>query len=245
MRKSLVTLAASSLVTTAAVVGATPAGAAANCSSPTTVVSSTISPRTVVVGVSAFKGIEMTVKVRSNGCAVDRVEMGLYGPNFVDSYDLERGATSKGVTTYQKGLRITPGSLPSSEAGRWRSFISVWGKHNPNVAGPDFRILRAAHVKANAAPEPVKKGRQITVTGSLTRADWDTLTNRGYAGRKVQLQWRTSKGTFRTVKTVTSGRSGALRATVKATKDGCFRFSFKGSPTTGAAASAQDCVDVR
>ena len=38
----------------------------------------------------------------------------------LESYDLHAAGTSKGVTTYETGLRITPGDLPNSEAGTWK-----------------------------------------------------------------------------------------------------------------------------
>lgn len=50
--------------------------------------------------------------------------------------------------------------------------------------------------------------------------------------------------TYTTLKTVTTDSKGNLRATTKATADGCFRYSFTGTPTTPAVASAADYVDV-
>ena len=114
-----------------------------------------------------------------------------------------------------------------------------------DIAGT-AHIKRAAKVTVNASPEPVRKGRTITVTGSLTRADWKQRAYTGYQGRSVTLQFR-KKGstTYTTVKTVTSGSRGRLRTTVKATTDGYFRFVFSGSTTTGPATAAGDFVDVR
>ncbi|WP_340379852.1 hypothetical protein U5640_30950 [Streptomyces sp. SS7] len=108
------------------------------------------------------------------------------------------------------------------------------------------KIKRNAKVTVNASPEPVRKGRTITVTGKLTRANWETGTYAGYRGQSVKLQFR-KKGssTYTTVKTVTSGRGGTLRTTVKATKDGYFRYVFAGTGTTGPSTAAGDFVDVR
>ncbi len=244
MRKSLAALAACSLIPTALAASTAPAAAAVACSKPT-IVTTSISPKTVVVGISEIKGITATAKVRSNGCRVDRVEMGLFGPNFVDAYDLDKSGTSNGVTTYEKGLRITPGTLPNAEAGTWTSWFTVWGQKTAETAGPRIKIIRAARLTTNATPEPVSKGKTITVKGSLKRADWDTLTYRGYGNRKVELQWRTPNGGYTVVKTVTSAANGSVKASVKATKDGCFRFVFKGSTTTAPVVSTGDCVDVR
>ncbi|MBO4254213.1 hypothetical protein [Streptomyces griseorubiginosus] len=114
-----------------------------------------------------------------------------------------------------------------------------------DVAGT-AQFKRYATLTVNASPEPVKKGRTITVSGRLTRADWGSGKYSGYQGRPVQLQFR-KKGssTYTTLKTVTSGSGGSLRTTTKATRDGYFRFVFAGTDTTGPAKTAGDFVDVR
>jgi len=107
-------------------------------------------------------------------------------------------------------------------------------------------LKRYAQVTVNASPEPVKKGRTITVTGKLTRANWDSGTYTGYQGRPVQLQFR-KKGSsvYTTLKTVTSGVGGTLKTTTKAKTDGYFRFVFTGTSTTGPSTATGDFVDVR
>ncbi|MFH8391454.1 hypothetical protein [Streptomyces sp. NPDC018036] len=107
-------------------------------------------------------------------------------------------------------------------------------------------IKRYARITVNASPEPVKAGRTITVTGRLTRANWESGTYTGYAGRPVRLEFR-KKGSsvYTALKTVTSSGDGTLRTTVKARTDGSFRFVFTGTPTTGPATAAGDFVDVR
>ncbi len=98
---------------------------------------------------------------------------------------------------------------------------------------------------ANASPDPVKKGKTVKVTGSLTRADWETLTYRGYGDKSVKFQWRSTKGSYRPLKTVTSTSEGTLKSTIKATRDGCFRYVFMGSTNTAPVTSAGDCIDVK
>ncbi|MFJ8111649.1 hypothetical protein [Streptomyces sp. NPDC096132] len=108
------------------------------------------------------------------------------------------------------------------------------------------RFKRAGKVTVNASPEPVKKGRTITVTGKLTRANWESRTYTGYQGQAVKLQFR-KKGssTYTTLKTITTGSGGKLRTTTKATGDGYYRFVFAGTGTTGPSTAAGDYVDVR
>ncbi|MET7981832.1 hypothetical protein [Streptomyces sp. NPDC005281] len=114
-----------------------------------------------------------------------------------------------------------------------------------DVAGTT-RFERYSKITVNASPEPVKAGRTITVTGSLTRANWERGTYTGYESRPVQLQFR-KKGssTYTTLKTVTSGGGGTLKTTTKARTDGYFRFLFAGTSTTGPATATGDFVDVR
>ncbi|WP_327724278.1 hypothetical protein [Streptomyces europaeiscabiei] len=99
---------------------------------------------------------------------------------------------------------------------------------------------------ANAAPEPVKKGKTITVTSKLTRANWDTNKFPAYGGQSVKLQFK-KKGTsvYKDVKTVKTSSAGALKTTVKATVDGSYRYVFAGSAGTAAVTSAADAVDVK
>ncbi|WP_405558379.1 hypothetical protein OHV08_31195 [Streptomyces canus] len=112
--------------------------------------------------------------------------------------------------------------------------------------GSGVQIKRTAKLTVNASPEPVKKGGTITVTGKLTRANWETGTYTGYTSQKATLQFRAKSATsYTTVKTVTSGTGGALKTTTKATKDGYYRYVFAGTTTTGSATVAGDYVDVR
>ncbi|WP_406366487.1 hypothetical protein [Streptomyces sp. NBC_00645] len=108
------------------------------------------------------------------------------------------------------------------------------------------QIKRAAKLTVNAGPEPVTKGKTLTVTGSLTRANWYSSEYAGYTGQPVALQFK-AKGAsaYTTVKTVTSGTAGALKTTVKASADGTYRFSFAGTSTTGAKTATGDYVDVK
>ena len=108
------------------------------------------------------------------------------------------------------------------------------------------QVKRAAKLTVNAGPEPVTKGKTLTVTGGLTRANWYSGEYAGYTGQPVALQFK-AKGAsaYTTVKTVTSGTSGALKTTVTASADGTYRFSFAGTSTTGAKAATGDYVDVK
>ncbi|MFJ9379609.1 hypothetical protein [Streptomyces sp. NPDC101455] len=134
-------------------------------------------------------------------------------------------------------------------AGAWKVLAGAQDTHDnwteTDVAGT-ASFKRYARVTVNASPEPVKKGRTITVTGKLTRANWEIGTYTGYQGRPVQLQFR-KKGSsvYTALKNVTTGVGGTLKTTTKAKTDGYYRFVFTGTPTTGPSTATGDFVDVR
>ena len=148
MRTTLAATAACSLIAVGAITTLAPATAdAATCTRPT-IRSTTIDRPTVVLGTALPKGITITTKIKTNGCRIDRVEAGLYGPNFLDSYDLDKVGTSNGVTTYDTGLRISPGDLPNTEAA-CAEVLSL--PVHPGV-GPDdlARVAEAVNAVAKA-----------------------------------------------------------------------------------------------
>ncbi|MFB6817530.1 hypothetical protein ACFCV8_23580 [Streptomyces sp. NPDC056347] len=148
----------------------------------------------------------------------------------------------------------------NSDATTWKvSGVAVdFNGQDPNNADPSqigwalqdglgtSKLQRFSKLTVNAAPEPVKKGKTLTVTGKLSRANWDDLKYHGYATQSVKLQFR-KKGssTYTTVKTIKSSSTGALKTTVKASVDGYWRYSFAGTATTPAVSAAGDFVDVK
>ncbi|MFD8734642.1 hypothetical protein ACFV06_06940 [Streptomyces sp. NPDC059618] len=107
-------------------------------------------------------------------------------------------------------------------------------------------IQRFSKLTVDATPEPVKKGKTITVTGALTRANWDDNAYHGYTAQPVKLQFRPAgSSTYTTLKTVTTDSSGKLKTTTTATADGYFRYSFAGTSTTSAVSATGDYVDVQ
>ncbi len=107
-------------------------------------------------------------------------------------------------------------------------------------------LQRASRIAVNVGPEPVKKGKTITVTGKLIRANWDAGNYGGYATQPVKLQFRKNgTNTYTTVKTIKTTTRGDLKTTVKATADGFFRYVFAGNTTTPAVTAAADFIDVK
>ncbi|MGW0629689.1 calcium-binding protein [Streptomyces sp. NPDC002758] len=109
-----------------------------------------------------------------------------------------------------------------------------------------FHVQRYSKLTVNASPEPVVKGRTITVTGKLTRANWEDHLYHGYTEQPVKLQFRKAgTSTYSTVKTVYTDSSGNLKTTVTASADGYWRYYFPGTTTTAAAKATGDFLDVK
>ncbi|KPI06263.1 hypothetical protein OK074_4241 [Actinobacteria bacterium OK074] len=134
-------------------------------------------------------------------------------------------------------------------AGTWKLFLGGYdlyanASYDDDVA--TTHIKKVSRLTLNATPEPVKKGKNITVTGKLTRANWNDGTYASYTGQKVLLQYRPkTSDTYTTLKTVTSGTGGALKAITVAKADGYYRFTFATNTSTAASKSASDYVDVK
>jgi hypothetical protein len=209
----------------------------------------------VVVGTHAVVRFPIAVKA-THASGVYQADATLFSPSYAvvhtDGGQKLDCAETKPTTTCTASYTIDPIKVfyqDNAPAGTWRVFLHVdaW-EGTPYKSNDVYRVkvLRAARLTANATPEPVRKGRTITVKGILTRADWSTDKYVGFRGQSVKLQFR-KKGTstYTTVKTVTSGSGGSVSATAKAGSDGSYRFTFPGTGTTAAITASGDFVDVR
>ncbi|MFF3250184.1 hypothetical protein ACFYWP_04100 [Actinacidiphila glaucinigra] len=168
------------------------------------------------------------------------------------------------TATCKGSIDIYPadGELLNSDAGAWKAGALAMAFNGQDPLSPDFdmtqvgyadqgglastRVQRYSRLTVNAAPEPVRKGKTLTATGKLTRANWETNTYKGYTKQAVELQFRKAgTSTYKTVKTVYSDSSGNVKATTTATYDGYWRLRFEGSSTTPAVSATGDYVDVR
>lgn len=109
------------------------------------------------------------------------------------------------------------------------------------------RIKRQTYMSQTVAtPQPVKKGKGLTVKARMTVASWETRKNVPLIGHQVLLQYRKgTSGAFVTVKKVKTDRDGWVTATVKATADGAYRYDFAGTSLTQATTGSADFVDVK
>ena len=183
----------------------------------------------------------------------------------VTSSTRSTGSTTGLVTTEscQGSIDVHPqDELQVADAGAgWHAVVWAMDLNGQDPGSKDFdpdktgeaertglaapAVQRHSRLTVNASPEPVAKGRTVTVTGSLTRANWDTHTYAGYTVQPVRLQFREKGGSaYTTLKTVTTDGHGNLRTTFKASADGYWRYSFAGTPTTPAVSAAGDYVEV-
>ncbi|WP_371661647.1 hypothetical protein [Streptomyces sp. NBC_00280] len=172
-------------------------------------------------------------------------------------------AASVTVANCTQSIVIHPAQdLFNEAAGKWKAYAYARALNGQDTGSDDYDVtkvgvvekdliagpslLRAAKLTVNATPEPVVKGKTITVTGKLTRANWDGANYTGYASQPVQLQFRKNGASaYTVVKTIKTTTKGDLKTTVKATADGYFRYVFTGTATTGALGAAPDFIDVK
>ncbi|MHA5022984.1 calcium-binding protein [Streptomyces sp. SD35] len=236
------------------------AGASADAASDTAAGDPVVSGATVNSGHDVIVGITHNVVfpvtvTGSDDSGLSFVDVDLKGPHggFYTTDAFCETATAC-TTVFTVNAHPAPGSddpvdLANANAGTWSVDALVDAQDGDSVFAPgvgSFGLKRAARLTVNAAPEPVDKGARITVTGKLVRANWDTYRYAGYAGQAVKLQFRPKgSSTYTTVATVNTSNTGTLHTTVKAVKDGYWRWNFTGTPTTGPAKATGDYVDVR
>jgi hypothetical protein len=165
--------------------------------------------------------------------------------------DCEVVNAAQGVCDFEEWLYIDPRNhdFGNEDAGTWKTAARVFlagDAHDTDDVALPLQVKRATRVTVNASPEPVTRGKTITVTGRVTRANWDTHTYQGYAGRTVSLQFKAAgASSYTTIKKAKSSSTGALKTTVKATVPGTWRWTYYGNSTSGAKSSAGDHVAVR
>lgn len=212
----------------------------------------------IVIGTTT-KAISATVTATAPSGIKDASLVLFHGTDLdTDRYDGVLNQTSDHATcqkvdattsTCKLAINGNPTLLKNATAGTWKTYIAVVAKDGSWAAVDPYssvRVQRRSVLTVNASPEPVAKGRTITVAGKLSRASWwDDLAYHGYAAQPVRLQFRKAgTTTYTTVKTIRGDSSGNLRTTVKASADGYWRYSFAGTTTTPAVNAAGDYVDV-
>ncbi|MEU0836568.1 DUF5707 domain-containing protein [Streptomyces sp. NPDC005969] len=216
--------------------------------------------KNTVLGTTAAKTVTVSVTASHASGIADGWVILWHGKNPDEGMDgallpNEEEATCKAASATTSTCSYTITIDPKADltknalAGSWHVLAGAEAKDGSSTSYDSYttaKIQRLSKLTVNASPEPVKKGRTITVTGKLSRANWETHAYAGYSGQPVKLQFRKKTGsTYTTVKTIKSSSTGSLKTTVTASVDGYWRYSFAGTSTTPAVTTAGDFVDVR
>lgn len=207
----------------------------------------------LIIGTAAQASFSATVTA-SDPEGIDYIDAWLYrgtstAPTggLAASTDPTCAAVDATTTRCTFGFVMGEGWLQNADAGTWRLHVNATaldGDYHRNAAAA-VNVQRTSKLTANAAPEPVTKGKPITVTGALSRVSWNDSQYHYYPDQPVRLQFRTPSGTYSTVKTVTASSTGYLKTNVTATRDGYWRYSYAGNTTTAAGNAPGDYLDVR
>lgn len=102
---------------------------------------------------------------------------------------------------------------------------------------------RTAISSFNASPEPVSKGKTITVAGTLKR---DTTAWKAFSGQSVKIYFQAKGATTWTYEgTAKTSSTGHFSHGFKAAKDGTWRATYAGGSSYLAVTGSGDYVDVR
>ncbi|MEE1808469.1 calcium-binding protein [Streptomyces sp. BE133] len=211
----------------------------------------------VVVGTTKVVSAKVSVTASDDSGIAETTYISAFGPkpNYAQIWDDEitcvkaSATTSTCTGTLTFDPQASTGFVGNSAAATWNLGTLVSANDYNYIhrdAATTFKVQRYSKLTVNASPEPVKKGKTITVTGKLSRANWEDNKYHGYTNQSVKLQFR-KKGsnTYTTVKTIKSNSTGNLKTTVTASTDGYFRYSFAGTTTTPAVNATGDFVDVQ
>ncbi|MFF4352163.1 calcium-binding protein [Streptomyces sp. NPDC001530] len=254
MRKRTTTVALLAAFTAAGAVLA-PAAFADGSQGDTTITKVVVNGgKNVVIGATTAKTFTVSVTATDNE-GIAGADITLNGPNYgiFTTSSVTCVAASATTSTCSASFTVDPRvyDISNDQAGTW--YVDAW----VDAKGDDsnfiwkekagsFKVQRASKLTVNASPEPVVKGRTVTVTGKLSRANWEDGLYHGYTNQSVKLQFRKAgTSTYTTLKTITSDSTGNLKTTTTAGVDGYYRFSFAGTSTTPAANATGDYVDVQ
>jgi hypothetical protein len=151
--------------------------------------------------------------------------------------------TYKGrATTDQSGAFRT--SYVADVDGTWEARYAGDATHLPTTASDYVDVKYRTSISSfNAAPEPVAKGKTITVSGKLNRyvSAWGPL-----GGKTVYIYFRPYGATaWSYMGVATSDKFGTWHRGFKASRDGTWYAKYKGSDTYLPVTSGGDYVDVR
>jgi hypothetical protein len=194
-----------------------------------------ITPTSVVVGISP---VTRRFGVRTSDCSSVQgwgVIVGNYEyiPNDTSPYETFQYLSNKDAGYKSVSVRAYNGDYSETERSWARGFRLL---RNTGWQGKSF----------NASPEPVRKGKPVTLKGRLLVANWDTGHYQAARVVSVKVQFRTPKGSYRTVKSgVHTSSTGWVSTKVTARQTGVWRLVYGGNTIAGPATTTGDAVKVK
>jgi hypothetical protein len=186
------------------------------------------SPTTVKVGASPKK---VRFKVKTSGCTVTSWSVG--------TSLFEATKANPTVTVNPTQLSGPEDVVVEADGAGGSSTEKTY------LNGLRFKARTTFNTRTKAGPEPITKGKKITVQGQLVVADWKNGDYDGYTGQTVRVQFRTKNGSYKTVTTAKTGQYGVAQTTVTAKKSGVWRMKFSGTSIASAANARGDYVKVK
>jgi hypothetical protein len=135
-------------------------------------------------------------------------------------------------------------STPAERDGYWRVRTEDW-PDLPSTSSVDYVDVgyRTAISGFNASPEPIAKGKRLTVAGTLKR---DTTAWKAFSGQSVKIYFAAKGATSWTYEgTAKTSSTGHFSHTFTASKDGTWRATYAGNTTYVTVTGSGDYVDVR
>ncbi|CAM5239657.1 MULTISPECIES: HtaA domain-containing protein [Streptomyces] len=178
--------------------------------------------------------------------ATDNVWRPLAKTPVVIEFRAKGGKTwSRATTVSTSGKGIASASVTAVKDGTWRARYAGTADRAAAVSTLDNVDvkLRTAISGFNASPEPVRKGRTITVKGTLRSLDG---TWKNTSGQSVAILFKADGSSkWSTLATVRTNGKGVFSKGFTAKKDGTWKAQFKATSSRLGTTGAGDRVDVR
>lgn len=135
------------------------------------------------------------------------------------------------------------------DKGRWRIRVVAYDRNGKVLGSREeawYEKLNTQIKDVGAAPEPVRKGRIVTVSGRLRRLTDRPWSYSAYPGKTVRIYFRAKGATTWTyMGSAKTGADGRFRKGFTARQDGTWRSEFPGAARFDRQNSSHDYVDVR
>ncbi|GAA4560739.1 hypothetical protein GCM10023193_21590 [Planotetraspora kaengkrachanensis] len=199
----------------------------------------------------AAKGAQIT----ASAVVTRRTATGPALPATTGYVDLEFSKNRKTWTVVGQSRLTSNGQVKvhatAVSSGYWRLRYQGWDRNLDALSGTAYATVkyRTSVSGFNAKPEPVRKGKTITVGGTLkylTTTQYHTFVWRPLGSKTVNIYFQAhGSKSWSYVGTAGTDRYGRWHKGFKARKDGTWMAKYKGNVTYLAANSTKDYVDVR